>query len=305
MRYHIECAYRIIFPTPVREHHVQIRLAPWEDGGQSLTSLALRVTPEAIPVARHDGFGNLTHHFAVLGAHRELDFSLVAEVETRLSNPFDFEVLDPARELAWLKDSLHQAPRLWDFVYHQGRLTPALPESVAGQPIPAWREGVPVIQQIQDAFAWVQGIAEFDPIDAQPVVALPALFEAGRGTAADLAHLLIALLRGWGLPARFVSGYQDAAYCEPDDEDPEGTEARPQTLHHWVEALVPGAGWRGFDPAFALLADHTYVRVAVGRDATDVRPLRHTWKGGGEAPTVTETLAVTRLDGAPSASPTE
>jgi transglutaminase-like putative cysteine protease len=300
VRYRIARDCRILFPTPVREHHVQLRLAPWEDGTQSLAHLDLRISPEAVPVARYDGFGNLTHHFAVLDAHPAVEFRLSAEVETHLANPFDFEIVDPARERAWLADSLHQAPRLWDFVCHQGSLTPLLPEELAGRPVPVWQEGIPVLKQVTDAFAWVHAVADYDPECGPPIAALPALFETGRGTAADLSHLLIALLRGWGWPARFVSGYQDAAYFEPDDEAPAGTKPRPQCLHQWVETLIPGAGWRGFDPALALLADDTYIRVAVGRDVGDVSPLRHTCKGSGEGAQLIETLAVTRCNGAAS-----
>ena len=295
MRYRIDQHYLIRYEVPVREHHVQIRLAPWSDEGQALIGLELTVTPEAQVVARHDGFGNLTHHFAVLGAHQELRFHLSAEVETRLSNPFDFVAVEPAREHSWLGHSLHEAPRLWDFVLHQGPLTAALPEVIPGGPIPEWQPGTPLLSQIQDAFAWVHGIAEYDPEAHNPVSALPALFDAGRGTSADLSHLLIALLRRWGVPTRFVSGYQDAAYFEPDEETSEDSDPRPQTLHNWVEALIPGAGWRGFDPALGLLADETYIRAAVGRDAGDVRPLRHTSKGAGDAPTIEERLCVTRL----------
>lgn len=293
MRYRIQHDCRILFPTPVREHHCQLRMAPWEDETQSLTRLDLKVSPAVVPVARCDGFGNLTHHFTVLGAHREIAFSLTAEVETRLANPFDFKPLAVARERAWLTDSLHQAPRLWDFVYHQSALAPGLPEPVAGRPRPAWQEGVAVLSQVQEAMAWVHSIAAFDPVETRPAATLADLVGAGRGTAADLAHLLIALLRGWNLPARFVSGYLDAAWFEPDDDTP----GRPQAMHSWVEALVPGAGWRGFDPAYGLLADDTHVRVAIGRDARDVSPLRHASKGPGEAPEVTEDLSVTRLDG--------
>lgn len=300
MRYHIEHVYEIRFPTRVREHHVQIRLAPWDDAGQTLRGLGLVVRPEAHVVARHDGFGNLTHHFAVLGAHQELGFRLSAEVETRLTNPFDFVPVDPARERSWLDHSLHEAPRLWDFVLHQGPLTAALPAEIPGPPPPEWQPGTHLLTQIRDAFDWVQAIAEYDRYERESVAALPALFDAGRGTAADLAHLLIALLRRWGVPARFVSGYQDAAYFEPDElaPAPAGSEPRAQSLHNWVEALIPGAGWRGFDPALGLLADGTYIRVAVGRDATDVQPLRHTSKGAGEAPTIVERLSVTRRDDA-------
>nr|WP_242467481.1 transglutaminase family protein [Thiocapsa imhoffii] len=215
-----------------------------------------------------------------------------AEVETRLTNPFDFQPVPLARERAWIADALHQAPRLWDFVLHQGPLTPDLPAQLRDQPVPQRREDRALFDQIQELSAWVRTLTPFDPELDKPVCALPALFDLGRGCAADLAHLLIAVVRQWGVPARFVTGYLDASYFEPDDEDPPGTEPRPQRSHFWVEVLIPGAGWRGVDPALGLLADATYVRVAIGRDARDVLPLRQACRGVGVAPTLEETLSV-------------
>lgn len=299
MRYRIERHGRILYREPVREHHVQLRLAPWDGELQSRARLELITEPRAPVVARHDGFGNLTQHFWVLGAHESVTFTLRAEVDARLSNPFDFMPVAAEREGAWIAHALHEAPRLWDFVLHQGALTPALPpalpDRLAVDDIPEWRDGQPLLTEIQRAIGWVQTVADPDLETTNSVSALPALFDAGRGSPADLAHLLIAVLRRWGVPARFVSGYQDPAYFSPDEDAPPGTPPRPQRLHQWVEALLPGAGWRGFDPSLGLLADHTYIRVAVGRDANDVQPLRQTSKGAGEEPEIEDALSVTRI----------
>ncbi len=295
MRYRIEREGRIQYPGPVREHHVQLRLAPWDGEQQSRTRLELVSDPPAPVSMRHDGFGNLTQHLWVLSAHESLAFTLRAEVETALSNPFDFVPIPAGRERDWIAHALHEAPRLWDFVLHQGALTPSLPETLSADPIPVWRAGHTLLTEIQEAILWVQAVAEPDLDAAESVSALPALFDAGRGSPADLSHLMIAVLRRWGVPARFVSGYVDPAYFAPDDEAPVQTPPRPQRLHHWVEALLPGAGWRGLDPSLGLLSDHTYIRVAVGRDATDVRPLRQTAKGGGAEPEILDSVSVTRI----------
>lgn len=294
MRYHIERDCRMRFAAPTREHHVRIRLAPWNDESQSLIRISLVVDPEVTPVARYDGFGNLSHHFAVLDAHRELAFSLVADVETRREDPFDFTPVPPARELAWIADSLRQAPRLWDFVLHQQEPTPALSADLLGRAVPDFRPGIPILQQVQESFAWVQSVARFDPTLDRSVPALPALVRAARGTAADLAHLLIALVRHWRLPARFVSGYLDADYLLPHGTPSTPAASPSGRLHHWVEVLIPGGGWRGFDPALGLLADAAYVRVAIGRDAHDIEALRQSCKGNGQ-PELDETLRVSRL----------
>jgi transglutaminase-like putative cysteine protease len=129
-----------------------------------------------------------------------------------------------------------------------------------------------------------------------PAAALAELCQEQVGNSADLAHLLIAIVRGWAIPARFVSGYLDPGYFEPDDDDPEGTPARAQALHHWVEVLLPGGGWRGIDPAQGLFADDTYVRLAVGRDLQDVTGFRHSFKGDGEFIGIETSLNVQRLD---------
>ncbi|MFD2111353.1 transglutaminase family protein [Thiorhodococcus fuscus] len=289
MRYHIERAWRMRFSTPAREHQVQIRQAPWDDETQSLMRVALRVEPKAEPVAGYDCFGNLAHHFSVLGAHKELSFSLVADVETRRENPFDFDLVPPERERAWIADSLRQAPRLWDFVLHRSPLTPDLPGLISGRATPDLSEGVPIIEQVQSAFGWIREILRYDP-KLEPSGDLASLFATGRGSAADLAHLLIALARRWEIPARFVSGYLDADYLDDLDGD-----ARFQRPHYWAEVLIPGGGWRGFDPVLELAADATYVRVAVGRDADDIQPLRHTCLGDGRRPEMDETLRVSRV----------
>jgi transglutaminase-like putative cysteine protease len=94
-----------------------------------------------------------------------------------------------------------------------------------------------------------------------------------------------------------VRGYLDPAYFEPDDED-EVPRQLPQISHAWAEVLVPGAGWRGFDPARGLLADQTYIRVAVGRDSDDVPTQRNTFKGEAQAEETEDKLDVQVLGAA-------
>jgi transglutaminase-like putative cysteine protease len=112
------------------------------------------------------------------------------------------------------------------------------------------------------------------------------------GACRDLAVLFVDCCRAEGVAARFASGYQKG-----------NLQSERRHLHAWPEVYLPGAGWRGFDPALGLLADDTYIRVAVGRDATDVRSLRQTSKGSGDAPEITESLSVTRPDEEPAEVP--
>ena len=56
-----------------------------------------------------------------------------------------------------------------------------------------------------------------------------------------------------------------------------------------MEVLVPGVGWRGFDPTRpGSGANDQYISVAVGRDYLDAAPQRGTFRGSAaqEIPTV-------------------
>ncbi|MGB5830920.1 MAG: transglutaminase family protein [Thiohalocapsa sp.] len=302
MRYRIERTDRARFSSPVREHHFECRILPWADEGQRLEQIEIGVDPAAEVASHRDGFGNQLHSAALLGAHDDCSVRMVAEVNTLLMNPFQFDAVAPAREPLWISDSLRQAPRLWDFVLHRSALTPeieTLPlRELVGENDGAalgWRPGLALLTQSQEACDWTKAEFEHDPAQSS-VTALGDLVERRGGTSADLTHLLIAIVRSWGMPARFVSGYLDPGYFDPDDDDPADVEPRPQTLHCWMEVLIPGGGWRGFDPAHGLVADDTYIRLAVGRDFSDLTGFRQSFKGNGESEEVETEIDVRRLD---------
>jgi transglutaminase-like putative cysteine protease len=292
VRYRIERFGRTRFSAPVREHHFELRIAPWDDAGQRLTALELTVVPPAVAGVHRDCFGNQVHRGSLMSAHAEVAVRMVAEVETLLINPFDYQPVTPTRELEWVAGSLREAPRLLDFLLCRSAKVPDLtPLAREGMTPPSYVPSQPVLAQLKEAMVWVQETFEFDP---EGVVARPRLadlFEEGVGNSRDLAHLFAALGRSWGLPARYVRGYLDPAYFEPDDED-EVPRQLPQISHAWAEVLVPGAGWRGFDAARGLLADQTYIRVAVGRDSDDVPTQRNTFKGEAQADETEDKLDV-------------
>ncbi|MCC7367590.1 MAG: transglutaminase family protein [Chloroflexi bacterium] len=91
----------------------------------------------------------------------------------------------------------------------------------------------------------------------------------GRGVCQDYAHMMLAVLRLVGIPARYVSGHLLG-------------EGAP---HAWVEALVDDANEHGipevlaFDPTHHRRAGLNYITVAVGRDYADIAPTSGTFVG--------------------------
>jgi transglutaminase-like putative cysteine protease len=91
---------------------------------------------------------------------------------------------------------------------------------------------------------------------------------------------MIACLRALGLSARYVSGY---LLTRPPPGKPRliGADAS----HAWVSVYAPGSkdGWVDFDPTNNLLPNTEHITLAVGRDFSDISPLRGIILGGGGA----------------------
>ncbi len=94
--------------------------------------------------------------------------------------------------------------------------------------------------------------------------------EKRAGVCQDFAHVMIAVLRDAGIPARYISGYIFRG------ESPIlGAEAS----HAWCEAYLPPYGWVGFDPTNDVLGNDHFVKIAIGRDYRDVSPVRGVYRG--------------------------
>jgi transglutaminase-like putative cysteine protease len=272
MRYLIAHEVHLAFAQPVFEHQCEVRLIPSTTPAQRVLSASLTTEPDAEQFTYLDGFGNQVHHFDLADAHEEVITRTRVEIETLLTNPFDYVPVAPERERAWIDEALRAQPRLWDYVLHRSALTPAadaLSEAGVAAPVAALQR--PLIENVIAVRDWLAETVRYDPQRDTVPAPLAEVVAAGEGNAADLAHLLISILRAWRIPARYVSGYQD---CGDDDEE-------PPRLHAWAEVLMPGAGWRGVDASARLITGDTYVSVAVGRDARDTVAQRCIFAGEG------------------------
>ena len=106
-------------------------------------------------------------------------------------------------------------------------------------------------------------------------------FHAGSGVCQDQAHVMIAVCRSLGYPARYVSGYFYAAN-EPD-----------LASHAWVDVCLNVAArqWVSIDVTHACLIDERHIRLAIGGDYNACPPAKGVRQGGGdESMTVTITI---------------
>jgi hypothetical protein len=118
----------------------------------------------------------------------------------------------------------------------------------------------------------------FDPEATTVSTPILEVLEKKRGVCQDFAHLMIGCLRALGLSARYVSGY---LLTRPPPGKPRliGADAS----HAWVSVYAPDCenDWVDFDPTNNLLPNTEHITVAVGRDFSDISPLRGIILGGG------------------------
>jgi transglutaminase-like putative cysteine protease len=94
-------------------------------------------------------------------------------------------------------------------------------------------------------------------------------FNLRRGVCQDFSHIMIAGLRGLGIPAGYVSGFLRTI---PPKGKPrlEGADA----MHAWVKVWCGrDAGWQEFDPTNGMRASNDHITVGHGRDYSDVAPI--------------------------------
>ena len=272
MHYSIRHVTRFRYSAPVRESVMEIRMQPRSEGPQTLRSFQIVTNPRAQLYAYTDHLGNAVYHFNLLREHDELRIEAQAVVEMGYFHPRPAHLDD----LEWGRyNSLNLTDDHYDMMGPSkfARPSPELltfmriadVEKPMGDPLNAMRT---LMRAIYDSFEYESGITEVhSPIEH-------ALRER-RGVCQDFAHIMIAIARAWGMPARYVSGYM----YHRGAKDRSGADA----THAWVEVYMPSLGWTGFDPTNNIEAGERHVRAAVGRDYADVPPTRGTFKGIAES----------------------
>ena len=268
MFYSIRHITRFRYTAPVRESVMELRMQPRSEGPQTLRSFQISTNPRAQLYAYTDHLGNAVYHFNLLREHEELRIEVQAVVEflnmpplpERLSEA-DWAQYDPSR----LSDDHFDMLGASKFAKPSADLLIFMKiadiERPVGDPLTAMKT---LTRAIYDSFDYEPGITQVhSPIELALV--------GRRGVCQDFSHVMIAVARHWGIPARYVSGYMFHRGSRDRSE--------ADATHAWVEAWMPGLGWVGFDPTNNVMAMERHVRAAVGRDYSDVPPTRGTFKG--------------------------
>ncbi len=272
--YTVEHVMCFEYEMPVQASVMTLYLCPLRDRKQTLNEFSVRTDPEGRLFEFTDPFGNTAHFLDRPRPHARFEVKARSRVEVGpLFSPPDR--LEPGtrkalRSAAWTSE-LWPLANPSSFVYP----SPALETFVAthgielgDDPLVSTRE---LSAKLYDVFDYIPGNTRVDsPIEE--------ILETGQGVCQDYAHVMASILRGWGIPCRYVSGYLG----------PETSGKAMGESHAWVECWFPVIGWTGFDPTNNTEGDERHIRVAVGRDYADVPPNRGVFRGNGGSQLTTE-----------------
>jgi transglutaminase-like putative cysteine protease len=247
-----------------------LRLTPPSTAAQSLLENAIAIVPEPSDRLKRTGpFGEETltltidkpHKILVIDATYWVDVHAPAAPDAAASPAWE-----PVRAAAFASTALGpDSPAAFLYPTPRTPLVPAITDYARA----SFPPGRPIVEAAIDLMTRIH--AEFVYDSEATTVSTPAseAFKVRRGVCQDFAHIMIAGLRGLGLPAAYVSGY---LRTNPPPGRPrlQGADA----THAWVSLWCGAAhGWIGFDPTNAILARNDHITLATGRDYSDVAPI--------------------------------
>jgi transglutaminase-like putative cysteine protease len=265
------------YQSPVTASYNEARLTPRSDSRQNVILNRVETVPATRSYRYVDYWGTTVTAFDLHAPHTELTVSSSSVVETDRPEPV-------TKKLSWPE---MQADAVMDEFYEMLTPTQYTPASkrvaAVGRRIRKYNEPV---EAVLAAVKWVR--TELEYLRGSTGVhssGLDALRE-GKGVCQDFVHLSLMVLRGMGVPARYVSGY-----VLPKRDAEVGVTVEGQS-HAWLQAWT--GSWWDYDPANDSGIDEHYISVGVGRDYGDVSPLKGIYSGEG-ATDLDVVVEITRL----------
>lgn len=255
MQLAIQHCTRYRFSRPVEDLVQLLRLTPASCLAQTVLEWRIDVDCDARLRESRDGCGNIVHMLYVDEPLTEISITASGRVITE----------DRAGVVQGLAGDLPP-----DVFVRPTPLT-AADDAIVALSRPLRGEPTALLSALHALNGELHGRLAFDVSSSQTSTTAAQALASGRGVCQDFAHILIAVARAAGVPARYISGHLFRR---------DGQEAQP-AAHAWAELWVPDLGWVAFDPTNGICADAAYVRVAAGLDYADAAPIVGARRGGG------------------------
>jgi len=270
---------RYSYEGKVQDSFNEARLQPITDSLQHCRNFRFLIDPASSVRDYPDFYSNCVHYFDVPEPHEQLEVIAESEVQTipESRGPVPTVGIDSLKTPTVKEhhfDFLHAS----EFV---------------SLGVDVWREAMDALSNgLNDVWTDTVGIGEhihrnykYTPLSTNVNTRASEVIKKKQGVCQDFAHLMLGLCRTHGIPARYVSGYFLNQHKLPGEIE---------ASHAWLEVFIPGYGWKGYDPTHRREADTRYVKLAVGRDYGDIRPVGGNFRGKGTRQMVVE-VSVQRI----------
>lgn len=301
MLYDVTLVVAYAYNLPAASARMHLRMMPGNSPAQRLVTGRVEAGPEpAMRRDRVDFFGNALTEVTYDTPLDAVDFRFTGRIQ-RNEVP---QELDLSCALNEMRRELAEAPSLAPDMPHHflGASDRVLPvPSITAFARDLTRLDQPVLRVIETLSHALHEEITFDST-ATDVTTDPAeAFANRRGVCQDISHIMIAALRGIGIPAGYVSGFLRT-------EPPEGKArlAGADAMHAWVRAWCgQEMGWIEIDPTNNMRVGTDHISVAVGRDYADVAPVKGSLRSSGPHTTHHSVDMVPVSDKGPSESQTQ
>jgi transglutaminase-like putative cysteine protease len=226
---------------------------------------------------RKDYFGNNLFYFAIEDFHRQLQVSVESSVKTNVPIYSLFSRSCPWEEVS---SRIHNSKSRLDIEAIEFTLSsPFIPLNplFSEYALKSFAKGKSILESVNDFTIRIFNDFKFDAKATTIVTPLEQVFKNRKGVCQDFTHFAISALRSLNIPARYVSGYIET-HPPIGQKKLQGSDA----THAWVSVYCPDQGWVDFDPTNGKFITDEYIMTSIGRDYSDVSPLKGILYGGGK-----------------------
>lgn len=270
MLYDIRLTLTYDYDAAVQGGRHHIRVTPSSvPGVQRVIASSLAIAPKPERVESFlDFFGNAVTDVTFAKPHDKLEIKLTARVQ--IDAPSDKPDVSPPleqlkREIAGFWSVQADSPQHFLAASPRVQIVPeitAYAQNETAQSETTLAKAMALCLAIHRDFVYDANATD---VETKPGEA----FLLRKGVCQDFAHVMIAGLRGLGVPAGYVSGFL-RTLPPPGKPRLEGADA----MHAWVRVWCgTQMGWVEFDPTNAMRAGGDHIAIGHGRDYADISPI--------------------------------
>lgn len=228
---------KLQFSSPVTEHRFQLRCIPATSARQQVIDVAVELNPATKLDTTTDSFDSVVMTGYIPEPHDVFHYKVtgIAFVD---NEHIKSEVYKPLYRFATELTTVGPAV---------AQLAAKCRESLAAAPEAktTLEQAQVIMHEVYAAFTYTPGATTINTTAEQALT-------LGKGVCQDYAHVMLAVCRELGLPARYIAGLLHG----------EGA------THAWVE-VYQNQRWIGLDPTHDCLVNDNYITIAHGRDYRD------------------------------------